>query len=168
MNEVVGRRRIGESLPRKEDLRFLRGLGQFSDDLNKPGQLYGVFVRSNISHAKIRKIITIHAEASPKVIGIFTGADYAADGFGPIIHRAIEGDPIDHERPAFDQNDPVALQFNQWPLAIDKVRHVGEPVALVVAETLDAASDVAELVIQDLKELKPITNLLLLSIKHLQ
>ena len=159
MNEVIGRRRIGESLTRKEDQRFLRGLGQFSDDLNKPDQLYGCFVRSNIAHANIREIITVHAEKSPKVIGIFTGADFAADGCGPIIHRAIEGDPIDHEKPAFGQNDPVALQFDQWPLAIDKVRHVGEPVALVVAETLDAAFDAAELVIQELEDLKPIIDI---------
>lgn len=160
MNEVLGRRRIGESLPRKEDLRFVKGLGQFSDDLNKPGQLYGCFVRSDIAHGNIKEIITIDAVKSPKVIGIFTGVDFAADGFGPIIHRAIEGDPVDHEKPAFDQNDPVALQFNQWPLAIDKVRHVGEPVALVIAETLDAAADAAELVVQDLEVLKPVVDVM--------
>ena len=51
MNEVLGRRRIGESLPRKEDVRFLKGLGKFSDDLNKQDQLYGFFVRSNMAHA---------------------------------------------------------------------------------------------------------------------
>ena len=56
MNKRIGRRRIGESLVRKEDLRFVKGSGQFTDDLNKPGQLYGYFVRSTVAHANIKKI----------------------------------------------------------------------------------------------------------------
>ena len=158
MSEVIGRQRIGASLSRKEDLRFVQGSGQFTDDLNKPDQLYGYFVRSAVAHANIRKIITVEASKSPKVVEILTGADYTADGFGPIIHRAIEGDPIDYKKPAFDRNDPVALQLNQWPLALDKVRHVGEPVALVIAETVEAAADAAELVVQDLEILKPVVD----------
>ena len=158
MSEVIGRQRIGASLPRKEDLRFVKGSGQFTDDLNKPDQLYGYFVRSTVAHANIRQIITVEASKSPKVVEILTGADYTADGFGPIIHRAIEGDPVDYKKPAFDRNDPVALQLNQWPLALDKVRHVGEPVALVIAETVEAAADAAELVVQDLEVLKPVVD----------
>ena len=70
MSEIIGRQRIGNSLPRKEDLRFVQGSGQFTDDLNKPDQLYGYFVRSTVAHANIRKIITVEASKSPKVVEI--------------------------------------------------------------------------------------------------
>ena len=149
----TGRRKIGDSVMRKEDDRFIRGQGQYSDDLNKPGQLYGVFVRAIQAHAVIKSIATAAAAARPGVVAVLTGADYAADGMGPILHTAIEGSPIDWRQKSFTEDDPVALSLPQWPLPTDKVRHIGEPVALVVADTLAAAWRGAETVQVTLEDL---------------
>ena len=149
----AGRRRIGESVTRKEDDRFIRGTGQYSDDLNKPGQRYAVFVRSPVPHGVIRAIETEAARRSGGIIAVLTGQDYVDDGYGPVVHRAIEGDPADFRTPAFGDGDPVALQFNQWPLPFDKVRHVGEPVAIVIGRTPAEAEDAAERVILDIAPL---------------
>ena len=156
--EGKGVRKIGESVLRKEDLRYIKGQGQYSDDLNKPGQLYGCFVRSQIAHGIIKEIKTTKASAVAGVVVILTGKDFEADGFGPILHRAIEGSPEDFIKPAFDDTDPVAIQFPQWPMPFDKVRHVGEPIAFVVAETIAAAENGAELVEVDLDELPVIVD----------
>ncbi|MGY9000321.1 MAG: xanthine dehydrogenase family protein molybdopterin-binding subunit [Rhodospirillales bacterium] len=156
--EGKGVRKIGESVLRKEDLRYIKGQGQYSDDLNKPGQLYGCFVRSQIAHGIIKEIKTTKASAVAGVVVILTGKDFEADGFGPILHRAIEGSPEDFSKPAFDDTDPVSIQFPQWPMPFDKVRHVGEPIAFVVAETIAAAENGAELVEVDLDELPVIVD----------
>jgi carbon-monoxide dehydrogenase large subunit len=87
------------------------------------------------------------------VIAVLTGRDYVDDGHGPVVHRAIEGDPIDFRTPAFGDGDPVALQFNQWPLPANEVHHVGEPVAVVIAATPSAADDAAALVVPDIEPL---------------
>ena len=138
--EIVG---IGVSIPRKEDARFLRGLGKYSDDLRVQNQLYAAFVRSDRAHARICSVNSDGAKAQAGVIAVLTGLDYRADGHGPILHNAIERDPAFEHQPAFGQGDPVALTFPQWPLAIDKVRQVGEPVAIVVAESLETARKAA-------------------------
>lgn len=148
-----GQRRIGESVPRKEDNRYLRGLGTYSDDINKPGQSYAAFVRSNSPRGLIRDIDIAAALQLDGVIAVLTGRDYADDGLGPVIHRAIEGDPIDFRSPAFGEGDPVALQFNQWPLPFDEVHHVGEPVAVVIATTPSTADDAAGLVVPEIEPL---------------
>lgn len=149
----AGRRRIGDSVARKEDSRFLRGDGTYSDDINKPGQGYAAFVRSDIPRGAIRGIDTAAALKSDGVIAVLTGRDYADDGHGPVVHRAIEGDPIDFRSPAFGDGDPVALQFNQWPLPADEVHHIGEPVAVVIATSPTAAEDAAGLVVADITPL---------------
>jgi aerobic carbon-monoxide dehydrogenase large subunit len=149
----TGRRRIGESVARKEDDRFIRGVGQYSDDLNKPGQCYAVFVRSPVPHGIIRKIDTEAARRSDGVIAVLTGRDYVDDGYGPVVHRAIEGDPADFRTPAFGDGDPVALQFNQWPLPFEKVHHVGEPVAIVIGRSPAEAEDAAERIVLDIEPL---------------
>ena len=131
--EGTGVRKIGESVLRNEDLRYIQGQGQYSDDLNKTNQLYGFFVRSQIAHGIIKNINTTEADAAPGVIAVLTGKDFEADGYGPVIHRAIEASPEDFTKPAFDDTDPVAIQFPQWPMPFDKVRHVGEPIVFVVA-----------------------------------
>ena len=156
ISDGVGIRKIGESVLRKEDIRFLRGKGRYSDDLNKAGQLYGFFVRSQIAHGVIRAIKTEAACASPGVIAVLTGKDFEEDGFGPIIHRAIEASPEDWTKPVFGEQDAVAVQFPQWPMPFDKVRHVGEPVAIIIAETMSIAESGAELVEVDLEELPSI------------
>mgnify|MGYP000873780640 CR=1 FL=1 len=146
----AGRIKIGDSVARKEDDRFLRGAGAYSDDINKTGQGYAVFVRSVVPRGIIRTIDTAAARAGEGVIAVLTGRDYADDGYGPVVHRAIEGDPIDFRTPAFGDDDPVALQFNQWPLPAERVHHIGEPVAVVVAETRAQAESAAEQVVVDI------------------
>jgi aerobic carbon-monoxide dehydrogenase large subunit len=154
----TGRRRISDSVVRKEDSRFLRGAGEYSDDINKPDQCYVAFVRSPFASGTIRNIDAHAARQSDGVLAVLTGRDYAADGYGPVIHRAIEGDPIDFRTPAFGGDDPVALTFNQWPLPAEQVHHLGEPVAVVVAESISAAQDAAERVVLDITPLPvPVT-----------
>lgn len=149
----TGRRRIGDSVLRKEDDRYIRGDGSYSDDINKPGQCYAAFVRSNIARGAIRNIDITDALQADGVIAVLTGQHYADDGHGPVVHRAIEGDPIDFRIPAFGDGDPVALQFSQWPLPFDEVHHIGEPVAVVIAETPATADDAATLVIANIEPL---------------
>jgi carbon-monoxide dehydrogenase large subunit len=132
---------IGASLRRKEDLRFLSGRGNYVDDINRPGQLYAHFLRSDQPHARIRGIDTATAKAAPGVVAIYTGADMEALGGIPCgwqIHSK-DGSPM------AEPKHPV--------LAQGFVRHVGDPIALVVAETRGQAEDAAELIAADLEPL---------------
>ena len=126
---------IGASVRRREDLRFLSGRGNYTDDINRPGQLYAVIVRSPHPHAAIRGIDTAAAKAAPGVHAVFTGADLAAEKVGGLPCgwqvRNKDGSPM------AEPPHPV--------LAIGKVRHVGDPVAVVIAETKAQARDAAEL-----------------------
>src|SRR5690606_12517994 len=127
---------IGKALPRREDQRFLTGAGQYTDDVVMPGQTYGVFVRSPHAHARIGKIDTSRALKAPGVVDVITGADLAEAKVGGLpcgwLIHSKDGSPM--KEPAH----PVLVQ--------GKVRHVGDTVALVVAETLLQAKDAAELV----------------------
>ncbi|MFO1301018.1 MAG: xanthine dehydrogenase family protein molybdopterin-binding subunit [Burkholderiaceae bacterium] len=127
---------IGKALPRREDRRFLTGAGQYTDDVVMPGQTWGVFLRSPHAHARIRNIDTSRAMKSPGVVAIFTGADLAEAKVGGLpcgwLIHSKDGSPM-KEPP-----HPV--------LAQGKVRHVGDQVALIVAESLNQAKDAAELV----------------------
>jgi carbon-monoxide dehydrogenase large subunit len=134
---------------RSEDEPLLTGGGRFTDDLNVPGQAYGVFVRAQASHAAIRAIDGAAARAMPGVIGVYTGSDAAADGLGAIPPVAVF--PGRDGKPMFAAAMPV--------LAHERVRHVGEPVALVVAETLGQAQDAAEAVRVELEELPSVPDI---------
>lgn len=126
---------IGESVRRKEDARFLTGMGQYTDDINLPNQRYAVFVRSPHAHANIVRIDTSRAQSMPGVRRIFTGADMAGKVNGlPCgwLITSTDGQPM-KEPP-----HPV--------LAQGKVRYVGDHVAMVVAETAEQARDAAEAV----------------------
>ncbi|KAA0215446.1 MAG: xanthine dehydrogenase family protein molybdopterin-binding subunit [Lautropia sp.] len=134
---------IGKSLARREDQRFLTGLGQYTDDVVMPGQTWGVFLRSPHAHARIRGIDTSRALKAPGVVAIFTGADLteakvAGLPCGWLIHSK-DGSPM--KEPAH----PV--------LAQGKVRYVGDQVALIVAESLNQAKDAAELIDVDYEPL---------------
>ncbi|MEP4379400.1 MAG: xanthine dehydrogenase family protein molybdopterin-binding subunit [Alphaproteobacteria bacterium] len=153
-----GLRRIGEAVQRTEDTRFVQGQGQYSDDVNRPGQCYCAFVRSPVAHGIVRAIDVEDTLSADGVIAVLTGRDYADDGCGPILHRAIEGDPANWQQPAFGAEDPAAIEIPQWPLPFDKVRHVGEPVAMVIAESDAAAIEGAERVILDIEELPPVVD----------
>lgn len=139
---------IGAPLWRREDRRFLTGRGRFLDDLSLPGALHCAFVRSPYAHAAILDIDTAGASAMPGVLAILTGADMAADGVGPMscawAIESVDGMPMP-EPP-------------RWALARDTVRHVGEPVAVVLAESGLLAADAAEQVAIDWDEQPAITD----------
>ncbi|ODT33832.1 MAG: carbon monoxide dehydrogenase [Lautropia sp. SCN 70-15] len=139
---------IGKSLLRREDQRFLTGTGQYTDDVVMPGQTYGVFLRSPYAHARIKSIDLSRAKAAPGVVAIFTGADLAEAKVGGLpcgwLIHSKDGSPM-KEPP-----HPV--------LAQDKVRHVGDQVALVVAETALQAKDAAELIEVDYEPLAAVVD----------
>ena len=126
---------IGARVLRREDLRFLTGRGEFVSDLAFPDALHCAIVRSPHAHARIRTIERGAAAAAPGVVAVLTGADMAAEGIGPMRSLwAIRS----HDGKAMDEPP-------RWALARERVRHVGEPVAIVLAESRGAALDAAEL-----------------------
>jgi carbon-monoxide dehydrogenase large subunit len=137
---------IGRSLRRLEDRRFLTGRGRFVDDMNLPRQLYGSVVRSPHGHAAIAGIDSAAAADMPGVHGVFSAADLDADGIGllPCIAQVATVAPmIVPPRPA---------------LARDRVRHVGDPVAFVVAESAQQARDAAERVAVEYRPLRAVVD----------
>jgi len=142
---------IGQPLRRKEDLRLITGAGQFSDDFSLDGQVYAAMVRSPHPHARIVAIDTARARALPGVLGVFTGADIAAAGLKPIPH-----DPLPKTRTDLKLTGPGGGSVFIGPHALlpaDKARHVGEAVAMVVAETQAQALDGAEAITVEYEEL---------------
>ncbi len=142
---------IGQALRRKEDLRLLTGKGRFTDDFRIEGQVYAAMVRSPHAHARIMGVDAAAARAMPGVLGVFTGADCAADGLGPIPH-----DPVPKTRHDLKLTGPHDKPIFIGPhllLPVDKARHAGEAVAMVVAETLGQALDAAEAVAIEYEEL---------------
>src|SRR5258706_9465588 len=131
---------IGRPLPRVEDDRLLTGRGNYTDDQASPGEDWGVLVRSPHAHGGVAKVLAGEARHMPGVIGILTGADYAADGLPRVDHVPNPLDMHDITKRAFDNPG----QAPHWPLARDKVSHVGEPIAAVIAETLEQARDAAD------------------------
>jgi len=127
---------IGDSVLRKEDRKLLLGKGRFVDDIRAPGELYAVFVRSPHAHADISSMDVTAAAAMPGVVAILTGADMEADGIGEIpfmwVMNNSDGTPM---------NQP-----KRWGLARDRVRHVGEPLAVVIADSAAGAGGAAEAV----------------------
>jgi carbon-monoxide dehydrogenase large subunit len=125
---------IGQSVRRKEDARFLTGTGQFTDDVDPGNAAHAYFLRSPHAHARIASVDTSRAKAAPGVLAVYTGEDLQGVNGLPCgwLITGTDGQPM--KEPAH----PV--------LAKGKVRHVGDPVALVVAETVHAAKDAAELI----------------------
>jgi len=135
---------IGRSIPRKEDARLLRGQGCFSDDVTVAGQVYAVMLRSPHAHAWINDIGSGAALAAPGAIAVLSGADVLADGLTTITHNPLHSSPPDVAVVNRD-GSPIPLPPH-YILPADKARFVGEPVAMVIAETLAQARDAAELV----------------------
>jgi carbon-monoxide dehydrogenase large subunit len=133
---------IGKSVPRREDARLLVGRGRYADDFNLPGQVYAYLVRSPHSHARILNIDVAHAMGAPGVIAVLTGSDAAADGLKPIPHSPVPANP--HEVPLRNRDGSGFFIAPHPVLAVDVVRYVGEPIAIIVAETLASAMDAAE------------------------
>lgn len=139
---------VGQPVRRKEDATLLRGKGRYSDDFNLPHQAYAWIVRSSHAHGHIRGIDTSAAKTMPGVLGVWTGTDLTAAGYGPFLCglplKSRDGTPL--------------LQTNRTALMTDKVRYVGDPVAFVVAQTLTQARDAAEAVAVDIEPLPAVTD----------
>ncbi len=138
---------IGAAVRRREDFRFLTGRGRYTDDINQPGQVYAWFLRSPLPHARIAAIDVAAAGAMPGVVAIFTGADLAADGVGTLpCGFAPDGGPI--KEPPYPA------------LARDRVRFVGDRIAVIIADSVAAARDAAERVDVIFEELPLVTSTL--------
>jgi len=137
---------VGQPVSRKEDPVLLRGEGRYSDDLNRDGQLYGVMVRSRTAHGILRSIDTEAAREMPGVRAVITAADLDAAGIKNMPAAAgkhRDGSPT--PRPP------------QRPLATGRVRYVGEPIVMVVAETSKEAKDAAEAIFADIDQMPAVT-----------
>ncbi|TXH16457.1 MAG: xanthine dehydrogenase family protein molybdopterin-binding subunit, partial [Gammaproteobacteria bacterium] len=147
-NEFAKLPHIGESLRRKEDVRFLTGAGNYTDDVDQANQKYAVFVRSPHAHARVKGVDTAAAAAMPGVAGVFSGKD---------IEGKMGGLPC-----GWLISNPDGSPMKEPPhpiLAIGKVRYVGDHVAMVVADTLQQAKDAAEAVQVDYEELAPVIDM---------
>jgi aerobic carbon-monoxide dehydrogenase large subunit len=146
---------IGQAVQRKEDLRFLTGQGTYLDDMPVANVAHAVMVRSPHAHARIKAIDTRAAEKAPGVRAVFTGADFIADGLKPIPHNpGVTGAPDVVVR--LRMAAPIATP--DYPMPVDKVRFVGEVVAMVVADSIAAAKDAADLVAVDYEPLAAVTD----------
>src|SRR5260370_7702451 len=132
---------LGASMKRREDPRFITGKGNYTDDLKLAGMTHAVFVRSRHASGKIRKIDTGRASKAPGVVAIFTGKDMTGVNSLPCGWLLPELKIPPH-----------------MPLASDAARYVGDPVAIVIAESQSAASDAAELVAVDWDVHPPLPN----------
>ena len=139
---------IGQPVPRREDPTLLRGQGRYTDDLVLPNQAWCVMVRSQVAHGTIKGIDTAEARAMPGVLGVWTGADLDAAGYGPLKTLI----PVPNR-----DGTPMKMPVRR-SLATGKVRFVGDPVAFVVAETLAQAKDAAEAVVVDIDSLPAVTD----------
>ena len=141
---------IGQPVRRKEDQRFITGAGRYLDDIRLPREAYAYVLRSPHAHARITSIDVAAAKAEPGVIAVLTGADAEADGIAPIPCLA----PIPIKPGTAAQNFP-----RRPVLATERVRFVGDGVALVVAETPAAAKDAAECIAVAYETLPAVTDL---------
>ena len=138
---------VGQPVPRQEDPTLLKGEGRYSDDVNLENQAYCVMVRSQVAHGTLKGIDTEEARQMPGVLGIWTGADLNAAGYG-----ALKTVMMVPQRDGSPMKTPT-----RYSLATDKVRFVGDPVAFVVAETQAQARDAAEAVVVDIESLPAVT-----------
>jgi aerobic carbon-monoxide dehydrogenase large subunit len=144
----MGETGIGAAVRRKEDFRFITGKGQYTDDISRPGQTYIHFVRSPHAHAKIKKIDTAEAKAMPGVVAVLTGAELAADKIGNLICGW-----------AITSKDGSPMKMSAHPaIANEKANHVGDAVAVVIAETLGQAEDAGEKVNVDYEVLPAVAD----------
>ncbi|NDH25230.1 MAG: xanthine dehydrogenase family protein molybdopterin-binding subunit, partial [Rhodobacteraceae bacterium] len=138
---------IGASSKRREDIRFLTGTGQYTDDINVQGQAYVHFLRSSVAHGRINSVDTSTAATMPGVVRIFTGADFEGVGGLPCGWQVTDR----HGQPMQEPAHPV--------LAQGKVRHVGDPIAAIVADSASQARDAAEAIVVDIEELSAVIDM---------
>ncbi|MEM6731156.1 MAG: xanthine dehydrogenase family protein molybdopterin-binding subunit, partial [Myxococcota bacterium] len=138
---------IGQRITRKEDQRFLTGKGRYTDDMNLPGQAYAYIVRSQVAHGKLNGVDTSEAENMPGVLAVLTSKDTAALGGLPCGW-------------AVNSKDGSAMVEPKWPvLAEDKVRYVGQSIAMVVAETKEQAKAAGKTIMPDIDDLDAVGTL---------
>ena len=144
----MGEFALGQSVPRFEDPRLVRGAGRYVGDIVLPGMAFGAVLRSPHAHAKIRSININAAKAAPGVLAVLTGADWQASGFGDL---PVPG--------GFKRRDGSPLYRPAYPALVkDRVRWVGDYVAFVVAETHAQALDAAELIEADYEPLPAVVS----------
>jgi aerobic carbon-monoxide dehydrogenase large subunit len=134
---------IGQPVTRKEDPRLLTGRGKYVADIDLPRQTHGVFIFSPYAHATIKSIDIAEAMKMPGMVAVLTGKDYVADKNGPIMAEAMPE----------DFGGPKGYRSQHFPLAVERVRYVGERVAIVIAETEAQARDAVDLVNIEYEEL---------------
>ena len=137
---------VGQPVSRKEDPVLLRGQGRYSDDLNLPGQLYGVMVRSRVAHGTLLSIDSAEAREMPGVRAVITESELTEAGIKNMTAAAGK-----------HRDGSAAPRPAQRPLAKNRVRYVGEPIAMVVAETAKQAKDAAEAIFVDIDPLPAVT-----------
>ncbi|WP_297341300.1 molybdopterin cofactor-binding domain-containing protein, partial [Pseudophaeobacter sp.] len=138
---------IGASPKRREDVRFLTGTGNYTDDINLNGQAYVHFLRSDMAHGRINSIDTTAASAMPGVVRVFTGADFEGVGSIPCGWQIT------------DKHGEVMQEPAHPVLAQGKVRYVGDAIAAVVADTAEQARDAAEAIELDMEELPAVIDM---------
>ena len=138
---------IGVSPKRREDIRFLTGLGQYTDDISITGETYAVFARSQVANGTIKSIDTSAAESMPGVLAVFIWDDFVDVGGNPAgwLINSRDGDPMKEPK------RPV--------LGHGKVRYVGDAYAAVIAETAEQARDAAEAIDADIEELPAVVDM---------
>ena len=150
MATVAADRLFGKSIKRREDPRFITGRGQYVDDVKLPGMTYAAFVRSPHAHARIRKIETAAALRHPGVVAVFTGKDMTG------VNSLPCGWDLRKEKKIPGVVQDLAM-VPHMPLTSDAARHVGDPVAVVIADSQSAAVDAAEMVNVDWEPLPAVT-----------
>jgi len=137
---------IGAPMKRREDERFLKGIGKYTDDINEPRQTYCTFLRASVAHARIDRLDTSRAASAPGVVAVLTAEDFKDVGGVPCGWQVTGKDG-----PMVEPKHPI--------LAEGKVRHVGDPIAAVIADSLQAAKDAAELIDLELTELPAVVDM---------
>src|SRR5215470_9110736 len=125
---------IGQSVPRSEDPRFVAGRGRYVADIDLPHQTHAVFLYSPHAHAAIKSIDVAAAQSVPGVLAVLTGKEWAADGLGATVPEMMPE----------DMGGPKGYRSKHPPLALERVRYVGERVAVVIARSEAAARDAAD------------------------
>lgn len=151
---------IGQRIARLEDARLVAGQGRYTDDIQPANQTCAVFVRSPHPHAWIKGIDAAEARCAPGVLAVLTGEDYEAAGFRGIDHLVHTQDAVRYKEPTFKSSLTGRIfDAAHMPLPTDKVRHVGQAVAVVVASTRYEAMDAAELVAVDYEPIDPVPSI---------
>ncbi|MWB76983.1 molybdopterin-dependent oxidoreductase [Pseudooceanicola sp. 216_PA32_1] len=138
---------IGASTKRREDKRFLTGVGRYTDDINLRGQAYAYFLRSDVAHGRLTNVDISAAAEMEGVVKVFTAADFSAAGGLPCGWCVTDR----HGNPMQEPKHPI--------LAEGKVRHVGDPIAVVIADSPELARDAAEAIVVEIEELPAVINM---------